>query len=302
MNPQTSVVVPTYNRDNTVTRAIDSILNQSIDDFEIIIVDDGSEDETRGLIEKYDDNRIRYIRHEKNKGQNIARNTGLEAAHGKYISYLDSDDVLLPYHLEKAINKLENLHSKYAGVITGYEDIVGGEKISQEVYKGRITYEDLIKDMYDRIGGLSLLTFRSDILHEVGYHDEDVINSTDLDYYLQILESYNLFGIDKVLCRRFKRADSVSKNARLVADGERTIISKHGDKLTPKNRAKRRYNRGIALAELGEIQNARRVFWDTIQDYPLNPLYYYHFTISFFGERIFRLLALYPYVRDWYPE
>jgi len=297
-----SVVIPTYNREDALPKAIDSILEQTIDDFEVVIVDDGSEDGTQELIKGYSDDRIRYIKHEHNKGQNTARNTGLRAAEGTYISYLDSDDVLLPHHLEKAVTKLEDLSDAFGGVVTGYEDIVNDEKISQPGYDGRFTYNDLVTDMYNKIGGLSLLTFRADILDRIGLHDEEIINSTDLDFYLQILEEYDLFGINEVLCRRFKRTDSVSMDARLVAQGEKTIISKHGNNLTAENRAKRRFNRGIALAELGEIEEASKAFRGCIRDYPIGLLYYYHFTISLFGKRIFHLLAVYPYIRDWHPE
>lgn len=302
MTPRTSIVIPTYNREATISRAIDSVLEQTVDDYEIVIVDDGSEDSTQEVIKEYNHNQIRYIEHEQNRGQNVARNTGLRASEGVYISYLDSDDVLLPQHLEKVVNKLEELPDEYAGVVTGYEDVVGEKVISQPGYDADITYEDLIRDMYDKIGGLSLLTFRADILDEIGLHDEDIINSTDLDFYLQILEEYDLYGIDEVLCRRFKQTDSVSMNAELVAKGEQTILSKHGDKLTPENRAKRRYNCGIALAELGEMREASKMFRGCIQDYPYGILYYYHFMISLLGERVFHRISLYPYIRDWHPE
>jgi glycosyltransferase involved in cell wall biosynthesis len=278
------------------------VLEQTVHNYEIVVVDDGSEDKTQEVINEYNDNRIRYIEHEENRGQNVARNTGLRAAEGTYISYLDSDDILLSKHLEEATNKLEELSSEYAGVVTGYQDVVGGEVIPQPGYDGRITYDDLIREMYNKIGGLSLLTFRANVINEIGLHDEEVVNSTDLDFYLQILKEYELYAIDKVLCRRFKQTDSVSMDAELVAKGEKVIISKHGEKLTSKNRAKRRYNRGIALAELGEIREASDTFWKCILDKPLNMLYYYHFFISLFGKKIFDILALYPYIRDWHPE
>lgn len=297
-----SVIIPSYNRENTLPRAIDSVLNQTIEDMEIIIVNDGSEDDTYNVVKEYDDSRIRYIEHSDNKGQNVARNTGLRAAEGQYISYLDSDDILLPRHLEKAINVLEARSSKYAGVVTGYEDVVNGERIPQPGYAGKITYDDIVRDMYEKIGGLSLLTFKSDVLDVTGLHDENVINSTDLDFYFQILEEFDLVGIDEILCRRFKQHDSVSMNAELVIKGEEIILSKHGDKLTPENRAKRRFNRGIALAELGEMEQASNAFRDCIRDYPSGLLYYYHFLISLFGKSFFDSFALYPYLRDWHPE
>jgi len=81
--PKVSVVIPTYNRAHLVGRAIRSVLNQTYQDFEIIVVDDGSTDNTKEVVKSFNDPRIRYIRHEKNRGGSAARNTGIRAARGK---------------------------------------------------------------------------------------------------------------------------------------------------------------------------------------------------------------------------
>jgi glycosyltransferase involved in cell wall biosynthesis len=90
--PLVTVIIPTYNRARLLGRAIDSVLAQIFTDFELIIVDDGSVDNTRQLVLGYADQRIRYLRHERNQGANAARNTGVRAATGKYVAFLDSDD------------------------------------------------------------------------------------------------------------------------------------------------------------------------------------------------------------------
>ena len=93
-----SVIIPTYNRAYLISRAINSVLNQTYQDFEIIIVDDGSTDNTEEVIKEFQekDERIKYIRHKNNKGEAAARNTGIKAAKNEYISFQDSDDESFP--------------------------------------------------------------------------------------------------------------------------------------------------------------------------------------------------------------
>jgi len=106
-----SVIIPTYNRSRYVTKAIDSVLAQTYKDYEIIVVDDGSIDDTRQVLASYKD-RITYI-YQENSGQAAARNTGIRAAHGKWIAFLDSDDIWLP---EKLSRQMEILRSSGAKV------------------------------------------------------------------------------------------------------------------------------------------------------------------------------------------
>lgn len=97
---QFSVVVPTYNRASTLPRAVQSVLCQTFADFDLVIVDDGSTDETNAVIAQYDDDRIHFLR-QPNRGVSAARNAGAAAARGRWIVFLDSDDELLPHALER---------------------------------------------------------------------------------------------------------------------------------------------------------------------------------------------------------
>jgi glycosyltransferase involved in cell wall biosynthesis len=102
-NPQVSVVMPVFNRQQYVGAAIESILAQTITDFELIIVDDGSTDQSMAVIQGYRDPRIRLIHFSQNKGVSAARNIGNEVARGTYIAVMDSDDIALPRRLEKQL-------------------------------------------------------------------------------------------------------------------------------------------------------------------------------------------------------
>ena len=102
-----SVVIPTHNRANLVGRAIQSVLDQTYRDFELIVVDDASTDGTEEVTKALNDNRIRYIHHMMNRGASGARNTGIENANGEYIAFLNDDDEWLPEYLDQMISFLE---------------------------------------------------------------------------------------------------------------------------------------------------------------------------------------------------
>jgi glycosyltransferase involved in cell wall biosynthesis len=97
--PFFSVIIPVYNRAAVLETALHSVLAQTFQDFEIVVVDDGSSDDPAGVIERIADNRIRLLRQE-NQGGAAARNIGIDAAAGRYVAFLDSDDVFLPHHLQ----------------------------------------------------------------------------------------------------------------------------------------------------------------------------------------------------------
>lgn len=113
--PKVSVIIPTCNRPHLVTRAVNSVLSQTFQDFEIIIVDDGMEKRAEEALKAFNDTRIIYIKHEKSKGAPTARNTGIEAAAGEYAAFLDDDDEWLPEKIEKQVAALDNA-GKDAGV------------------------------------------------------------------------------------------------------------------------------------------------------------------------------------------
>ena len=116
--PLFSVIIPAYNRARTLGAAIQSVLDQTCQDFEIVIVDDGSKDDPRSVAEAFADPRIRFLRKE-NEGGGVARNTAIEMATGRYIAPLDSDDVFLPHHLEAMKTMLKGTTN-----VAGYARVV----------------------------------------------------------------------------------------------------------------------------------------------------------------------------------
>jgi glycosyltransferase involved in cell wall biosynthesis len=125
MSPEFSVVIPAYNRANVLARTLKSVLEQTFQDFEIIVVDDGSSDDPKAVVETFADPRIRYLRQE-NRGGGAARNAGIDAARGRFIAFLDSDDEFLPHHLQ-------HMHR----LLDGEEDTVGYARVVVDRGAGR---------------------------------------------------------------------------------------------------------------------------------------------------------------------
>src|SRR5712692_9764325 len=118
--PKASVITPTYNRADFLRVAIASVLNQTFQDLEIIVVDDASSDRTAEVVRRFTDELIKYIRHDINKGGSAARNTGIKNSTGAYVAFLDDDDEWLPEKLGMQVDLLENSPAEVGGVYTSY--------------------------------------------------------------------------------------------------------------------------------------------------------------------------------------
>src|SRR5262245_45342203 len=130
-----SVIIPTHNRADFLRGALSSVLNQTYQNFEIIVVNDASTDDTAKVVAAFEDERIRFIRHDTNKGGSAARNTGILASKCDYIAFLDDDDEWLPDKLRKQMEILLASPPEVAGVYTGCLDV---DKTSGKVIRQRI--------------------------------------------------------------------------------------------------------------------------------------------------------------------
>ena len=204
-----SVIIPTYKRAEDVTRAVDSVLNQTIDSFECIVVDDngvGTPDgeKTALVMSRYEaDKRVKYIRHEINKNGSAARNTGIKAAKGECISFLDDDDAYMPTRLEKMYNRLHDLDNSWGACYTGYvkHQPNGKDQFSDEKQEGNLFVKALMRSLY--IGSGANLFFRREAIDKVGLFNESFSRNQDLEYIIRILQSYKIAYVDEVLLEVF---------------------------------------------------------------------------------------------------
>jgi hypothetical protein len=121
-----SVVIPLYNKAPYVRRSLDSIAAQTFSDFEVIVVDDGSTDDSASIVRNYDDKRFRLVT-QANSGPGSARNTGIAHAQGELIAFLDADDEWLPAYLEESVRSLEGLGADVASISSGYVEYPSGQ-------------------------------------------------------------------------------------------------------------------------------------------------------------------------------
>lgn len=141
-----SIIMPVYNTDVYIAEAINSVLNQSYDNIELIIVDDASTDNSSKIIESFESNKIRYIKLEKNTGAANARNVGIEAAKGKIICFIDSDDIWDKEKLEKQIRFMKSRNVGF--VYTKYRNLYKNGKVKNLKYKfsDKMGHADILKN------------------------------------------------------------------------------------------------------------------------------------------------------------
>lgn len=140
---QVSVVIPLYNKSSTIARAINSVLNQTFNDFEVIIVDDGSTDNSAKVVSEFNDSRILLFQ-QANQGPGAARNKGIELSNGYYISFLDADDEWLPGFLEESLNLLCNADDSTAAIFSGYIEYPSNKSMENLWYHRNIKNQEIV--------------------------------------------------------------------------------------------------------------------------------------------------------------
>ena len=227
-----SVIVPTYNRPDMLIETINSILNQSYQDFEIIVINDAGIDVESKIKLLNKNNNIKYLAHTENKGLAAARNTGIKEAKGKYIAYLDDDDIFYPDHLETLVNFLENQEYKLA--YTDAYRVIQEKQNSNYVVKKKDMPFSLDFD-YDRIlvenfvPILCLMHERS-CLEEIGLFDEKLTVCEDWDFLIRLSRKFEIAHVKKVTSEVTWRTDGTNMISSRSTDFGRTfkiIYEKH---------------------------------------------------------------------------
>ncbi len=221
-----SVIIPAYNHAHYLPQAIQSVLDQTYTDWEIIVVDDGSTDDTAAVVGEFTDPRLRYI-YQENQGLSAARNTGIRAAHGHYLVFLDADDEWEPEFLRNCIKVLD-ADDTLAGVYTRNYFIDGNGAILPQL-GGQIVTPAAFRNRILEGGGfpVHVALVRGTVIHEVGLFDTQLTSVEDWDLWIRISEHYQMQGIPEPLARYRVYPGSMSTNAGRMHANRMAVLTKH---------------------------------------------------------------------------
>ena len=202
MEKLVSVIIPTYNREDLIKDAISTVLAQTYKNFEIIVVDDGSEDGTAEVVRGFGDERIKYIFQE-NSGVSAARNNGIKNASGEYVAFLDSDDLWHPEKLEKQLSVLEN--NPEAGVVTT------SSKYTTKKIRKYCTKSNILLTPNKVFCGTPTLLIRKNVLEKTGLFDVDMRFCEDWDLFFRASLVSKIQNVPEVLTYVRTHEESLSK-------------------------------------------------------------------------------------------
>jgi glycosyltransferase involved in cell wall biosynthesis len=254
-----SVIIPSYNREQVIERAVRSVMAQTCGDIEIIVVDDGSTDGTSSLVAALaeQDQRIRYLQHHTNLGAQAARNTGIRAAQGEWIAFLDSDDEWLPQRLEL---ELSLAHKRGVAVVYSECYVKNGYNNELKLFCTKPKSGDIYRDLLEYPGPtFQGFLVKKECLERIGYLDETITSYQEWDTAIQLARYYEFGFVETPLFIYHRHEDeTISKDMKRDADGWAKIVEKHRKeilKVAGKDALKQHYrilaNKYYLLGEFG---------------------------------------------------
>lgn len=307
-----SVIIPTYNRAHFLAEAIQSVLDQTFTDFELIIVDDGSTDNTEDIVMKFKDPRIRYINQE-NSGVSAARNTGIKASDGEYIAFLDSDDIWLPQNLDFKVKLLDarpeiGLVCSDAYFYDSYSGAILGRRWHDRTFHGWVddvltATQEPVKEMFTRGCFITpqASVIRHSVFNQAGYFDESLQNHEDWDLFVRIARIFSIETIDIPLLKIRRHNDSLSADWDKMYLGAVTVLNKAKSsyylndeelKLINQRLARLHFSFGKSLVLNGQINQGREKLLAALKINPGDIRPYIYLAGSLLGDFPIKALKL----------
>ena len=209
--PELSVILTVLNGESYISAAIESILNQTFRDFELIVINDGSTDTTSVIIESYSDPRIIYLQNEKNSGIAKSLNTGLSIAQGKYIAIMDADDISMPERFSKQFQFLENnpeigICGSWINIIDKKGNLMGNRRfpVSSNVISCFLLFYCCVAN--------PTTMYRKTIIQDVGNYNSEFVAAMDYDLWTRMIGHYRIANIPEFLVNYRKHGNNISQN------------------------------------------------------------------------------------------
>jgi glycosyltransferase involved in cell wall biosynthesis len=298
MNPKVSVIIPTKNRAHYVSFAIKSVLDQTFKDFELIVCDAASTDNTEEVVGKFDDERIRYIREDIDRGVSASRNIGIRNSKGTFVAFLDDDDLWMPSKLEKQLDLIEKRPS--VGVVTtGFWEVNQRGNILRfkiPSVKGKI-FPAILRKNY--VGNCSMVLARKECLEKVGMFDENLHAAEDYDLWIRLAKYYEFEYVKEYLVLGRIHEISISTDRQRVLRATKLLHKKYSRELMrlPDRRkilGAWHYNLGVLYCGCGNAGQGRKEFVKAVANDPFSIRYHGMLFVSFLGSSVSNLLLRSP--------
>jgi len=305
--PSVSVVIPTYNRASCIGRSIESVLDQSFSDFELIVIDDCSDDNTEQVVGIYSDPRIKYFKSSTNQGGAAARNMGIEVAKGQFIAFQDSDDVWFPDKLEECMKAFSDADGNIGVVFSRY--IKRHDGIIYLV--PRVTLPKCIpagcRDiMNTNYIGTPTAVVKTELLRKVGGFDPSMARYQDWEIFIRLSENCDMRYISRPLVQAYVSKDSISSSDQSHLSALLIIYEKNRKRIEADSTLAPIWLCKIADAymRVGERKKGRRYCWAAHQRYGLNirVLFLLAMSFSFYGKKYRSAVNLASKIRAYFSQ
>ena len=291
-NPQISIIIPTYNRADFLPKTITSILNQTYQEWEAIIVDDASIDNTEEIVKGYQDSRIQYVSHKYNLGISAARNTGIKNSKGKYIALLDSDDEWLPEKLSCQMKIFQKEDLKCGVVCTSAYIVKDGKISSCKALPNRLDsiYEKLI---FKNIIWCSSVLIRKECFEKLGLFDEHLKSCEDWDMWIRISKYYKFIILKTPLIKYLVHPGQKSEDLSGKIVSRKRILFKNEYEFKKRKflYSHHYYIIGNFCCLNGKTREGRKYLLKGILIYPFCFKYYLSILLSMFGYSFYNYMV-----------
>lgn len=301
IKPKVTVVIVTYNRPDFVREAIQSVLNQTFADFELIVVDNGVEIPAKEIVESFSDSRIRYIQNNKNTDCAGGKNIGIKNMSGEFVAFLDDDDVWFPNKLELQINAFEK-NSEAGFCFTAVTQVFDHGAIDSTVPEGIGNYYERALNKFGGFLSVTLM-IRGNVIDEIGFMDEAFPSHTDIEWVIRIAKKYKGIGINQPLVRVMSLGghQQMGHNLDRRIKGRNMILDKYREEFEerPKVLAGHLFMLGKYYRNDGQYKKAKEVFKRVFTMNLKVKVFIYYLSMYFggLGYKLFRVLK-----RKKYPK
>lgn len=289
--PTVSVIIPTHNRGSLLRRALHSVLHQSYQNIEVIIVDDGSTDDTRIIVMSFQDTRVRYTRHEIKRGAAAARNTGIKLATSEFIAFQDSDDEWLCEKLEKQMELFVTAGPEVGVIYTGFirfEDNRAFYFPAEHIQKSGNILKSLLNGNYVTT---QAVVVRRNCFEKVGLFDERLPRFQDWELFIRIAKCYDFICISQPFLIAFHSPKSITADAQLFPIALKLVLEKHQEIfcMHPAILARNFYSLGVAICSTGNVTEGADYFVKSLTLNPWRPMCLIRWLSTLPGAKFYRL-------------